>query len=271
MKTDPEAQISADGIFISCSLGPVRLWEFHPDDVTSVGVYRDDGRMHEVIVTLNRDFDLSEGMNGLKDLNDRLSRELRAPIGIDAVRGASPSGVILWPPHLVESPLWEFYLVGKDGLWIYVSPDHADAERTIYGPVHREMARYANPHLPTGFPQMLIDRGFAYHGEIGWYTDDALLAAEWLRGRGAAIIRAELWLVKKAVVQPHIQTASGIIAYRYSTTTRPSETWEAFANHSLNEVAAFLRQFKWPENSREPVEGSPRFCLGWVWKEWVEE
>src|SRR5271156_3647816 len=128
MKTDPEAQISPDGIFVSCSLGPVRLWEFHPDDVTSVGVYRDDDGMHEVIVALNRDFDLSEGTSGLKDLNDRLSRELRAPIRIDAAGGASRSGVILWPPHLVGSPLWEFYLVGKDGLWTYVSPGTADAQ-----------------------------------------------------------------------------------------------------------------------------------------------
>lgn len=271
MKTDPEAQISPDGIFVSCSLGPVRLWEFHPDDVTSVGVYRDDDRMHEVIVTLNRDFDLSEGMSGLKGLNDRLSKELKATIGIDAAGEASRSGVILWPPHLAGSPLWEFYLVGNDGLWTYVSPDNADAQRTIHSPVHREMARYARPHLPTEFPQTLVDRGFAYHGEIGWHKDDALLAAEWLRGRGASIVSAELWLVKNTVVQPHIQTASGVVAYRYSTTTRPSETWEKFANRSLNEVAAFLREFKWPENSREPVEAEPQFSLGWVWRGWVEE
>jgi hypothetical protein len=58
---DSEVKISAEGIFVSGSQGPSRLWEFHPDDVTSVGVYRGDGQMHEVIATLNRDFDVPEG------------------------------------------------------------------------------------------------------------------------------------------------------------------------------------------------------------------
>jgi hypothetical protein len=64
--------------------GPRRLWEFHPDDVTSVGVYRGDGQMHEVIATLNRDFDVPEATSGLKELNERLSRELNATLTIEA-------------------------------------------------------------------------------------------------------------------------------------------------------------------------------------------
>jgi hypothetical protein len=199
-----------------------------------------------VIATVIRDYDVAQGTAGFKELNERLSRELKAEIGVDAKRGISTVGVVLWPPHLAGSALWEFFILGKDGLGTEVSPDTPNALRQLYKPLRREMARYAKPRLPNDFPQPLIDRGFAYHGEIGWYIDDAVLAAEWFRGRGAAIIGTELWLVKNSVVQPHVQTESGILAYNYSTTTLPSETWEAFARRSSNEVTAFIRQFRWP-------------------------
>lgn len=133
------------------------------------------------------------------------------------------------------------------------------------------MARSAKAHPPTEFPQPLIDRGFAYHGQIGWFRDDALLAAEWFRGRGAAIVGAELWLVKNTVVQPHIRTESGVVPYCYSTKTQPSETWEAFANRAFNEATTFIHKFQWPENTTQPVEREVRFCLDWAWKEWIEE
>ena len=133
------------------------------------------------------------------------------------------------------------------------------------------MRRNAKPHLPSGFPQSLIDRGFAYRGEIGWVKDDALLAAEWLRNRGAAIVDAELWLVKNAVIQPHIQTASGIASYRYSTTPQPSETWDAFANRALNVLKAFVHEFQWPENTTESAERQERFRLTWDWKDLIED
>src|ERR1700674_2769068 len=271
MATESEAKINSDGIFVSCSQGRERLWEFHPDDVTSVGVYRDDGRMHEVIVTLNRHFDLAEGMSGLKELNERLSAELKTMISIDADGVPSRSGVILWPPHLTGGPLWEFYVVGMDGLWQYVSPDNENAQKTLYRPIHREMARYAKPNLPKDFPEALVARGFAYHGEIGWHKDDALHAAEWLRERGAGIVHAEGWIVKDAAVRPHIQTVSGVVILRYSTTTQPSETWEAFASRTLNEVTAFIRKFRLAEITAESGEHEVRFCLGWVWKDWLEE
>jgi hypothetical protein len=125
--------------------------------------------------------------------------------------------------------------------------------------------------LPEGFPKSLIDRGFAYHGDIGWCKDDAVMAVDWLHGRGAAIVDAELWLVKNAVVQPHIRTASGLFAQHSWTTTRPSETWEAFANRTLNDATDFVRRFQWPEDSREPAERDARFCFSWVWREWLEE
>jgi hypothetical protein len=271
MTSDSEARIGADGIFVSCFEGHTRLWEFHPQDVTSVGAYTENGRMHEVIVAVNRDFDVPEGTRGFKELNERLSRELKTEIRVDAKNGASPLGVVLWPPHLAGNALWEFFILGEGGLASDVSPDTPNALRQLYKALRREMARYAEPHLPSEFPQSLIHRGFAYHGEIGWYRDDAVLAAEWLRGRGAAIVDAELWLVKNSVVQPHVQTESGILTYNYSTTTKPSETWEAFASRTLNELTAFIRQFRWPGSATEPVEQEVRFRLNWVWKEWLEE
>jgi hypothetical protein len=270
MANDSDLTINPDGIFVSCSKEGERVWEFHPDDVTCVGIYSDDGRKHEVIVTMNRDFDLLEATSGLKELNGRLSAELRTPIGVDAENGPSRLGVILWPPHLAGGPLWEFYVVGKDGLWDYALPDAENAQRTLYRPVQREMARYAKPHLPEEFPPPLIGQGFVYHGEIGWCKDDAVHAAEWLRGRGAAIVDAELWIIKDSGIQPHIQTASGVAAYRHSTKTRPSEAWEAFADRTLRDVTAFISTFRWPQNATEP-EQEVRFCLGWVWKEWLEE
>jgi hypothetical protein len=271
MTSDSEARINADGIFVSCFQGPTRLWEFHPDDLTSIGVYSENGRMHEVIVAVNRDFDVAEGTKGSKELNERLSRELKAEIRVDMEHGTSPLGVVLWPPHLAGAPLWEFFIIEDGGFFREVSPDTPSALRELYQPLRREMARNAKPHLPTEFPQSLIDRGFAYHGEIGWFRDDALLAAEWLRGRGAAIVEAELWLVENAVVQPHIQTASGISAYRYSTMPQPSETWEAFANRALNVLNTFVCRFKWPENTTESVGREARFRLTWVWKDLIEE
>lgn len=271
MTSAPELRISADGIFVSCFEGQTRLWEFHPEDVTSVGAYSENGQLHEVIVAVNREFDVPEGITGFKELNERLSRELETEIRVDVKNGASPRGIVLWPPHLAGNVLWEFFILGEDGLGSDVSPDTPNALRQLYKPLRREMSRYAKPHLPSEFPQPLIDRGFAYHGEIGWHRDDTVLAAEWLRGRGAAIVDAELWLVKNSVVQPHVQTESGILAYKYSTTTRPSETWEAFASRALNELTAYIRQFRWPGNATEPVEHEVRFRLNWVWKEWLEE
>jgi hypothetical protein len=85
---------------------------------------------------------------------------------------ASRLGVVLWPPHLVGNALWQFYVIGEDGLARGVAPDTANALRELYRPLHREMARYAKTHLPSEFPRLLVDRGFAYHGEIGWYQDD---------------------------------------------------------------------------------------------------
>jgi hypothetical protein len=271
MSNNSEVKISAEGIFVSCSDGPTRMWEFHPDDVTSVSVYREDGQMHELIATLNRDFDVSEATRGLEELNERLSKELKTKLTIDAERASSPFGVVLWPSHLAGSPLWEFYTLGEDGLASYVAPGTPNALRNPCHAVRREMARLAKPRLPEEFPKPLVDRGFAYHGDIGWREDDAAIAAEWLHGKGAAIVDAELWLVKNAVVQPHIQTASGLIAYHYWTTTRPSETWESFANRTLSDTTNFIRRFQWPENSSEPAERDVRFCFSWVWREWLEE
>lgn len=254
---------------MSYSQGQTRLWEFHPDDITSVGVYSENGQTHEVIVTVLRDFDVAEGTNGLKELNERLSIELKTKIRVDVEHGTSPVGVVLWPPHLAGNALWEFFVIGADGLARYVPPDTPNALKNFYGPVLREMMR---PKVPLpGFPRSLMDRAFDYRGEIGWYKDDAVLAAEWLCKNEAAIVGAELWLVKNAVAQPHIRTATGIVAYRYWTATQPSETWEAFASRSLNEVTAFICQFQWPGNTTEPLEQEVRFCLSWVWKAWLEE
>ena len=271
MIPDSDVKISAVGIFVSCSLGPARVWEFHPDDVTSVGVYHEDGQTHEVIATLKRDFDVPEATPGFKELNERLSKELNAKLTIDGESVSSPSGVILWPSHLAGSPLWEFCFFGADGLASYVSPGTPKASRNLSRAVCREMTRLAKPRLPEAFPKLLIDRGLTYHGDIGWYADDAIKAAEWLHEKGAAIVNAELWLVKNAVVQPHIRTATGLVAHHYWTTTHPSETWEAFANRSFRESVDFMRQFQWPDCATEPVEHEVRFCLSWVWREWLEE
>jgi hypothetical protein len=271
MTNDSEVRISADGIFVSCFQGQKRLWEFHPDDVTSIGAYSEKDRMHEVIVAVLRDFDVAEGTRGFRELNERLSRELKPGIRVDIKHGTSPLGVVLWPPHLAGNPLWEFFIIEKGGFFREVSPDTPDALRQLYQPLRREMARYAKPHLPPEYPKPLIDRGFAYHGAIGWFRVDALLAAEWLRGRGAAIVDTELWLVKNSVIQPHIQTESGVVAYHYSIATQPSETWEAFANRALNDATTFICKFQWPENATEPAEREVRFCLTWVWKDWIEE
>jgi hypothetical protein len=212
-----------------------------------------------------------EATSGLKELHERLSRELNAKLTIDVEHGSTPSGIVVWPSHLAGSDLWESYVLGEDGLASYVAPGTANAVRNLSHAVRREMSRLAKHRLPDGFPKSLVDRGFIYHGEVGWRGDDAVMAAEWLHGKGAAIVDAELWLVTNAVVQPHIQTGTGPVAYRYWTTTRPSETWKAFANRSLNEVVGFIRQFQWPENAAELVQQEVRFCLSWVWKEWLEE
>src|ERR1017187_10557951 len=105
MISDSEVKISAEGIFVSGSQGPSRLWEFHPDDVTSVGIYRRDGQMHEVIATLNRDFDVPEATSGLKELNERLSRELNATLTIDLYHGSAPSDIFPRPSHVAVSVL----------------------------------------------------------------------------------------------------------------------------------------------------------------------
>ncbi len=180
MISDSEVKISAEGIFVSGSQGPIRLWEFHPDDVTSVGIYREDGQVHEVFATLNRHFDVREATGGLKELNERLSRELNATLTIDVRHGSSPSGIVLWPSHLAGSPLWEFYVLGEEGLASYVEPGAPNAIRNLSHAVCREMARLAKHRLPDGFPKPLFDRGFFYHGEVGWHRDDAVMAAEWL-------------------------------------------------------------------------------------------
>jgi hypothetical protein len=87
-------------------------------------------------------------------------------------------------------------------------------------------------------------------GELGWYRDDAIVVAEWLLGRGAAIDSAELWLAlwlaKNAAVQPRIQASSGVVPYRYSSDTLASETWELFVHRTLKDVTALVRRFKWP-------------------------
>jgi len=70
-------------------------------------------------------------------------------------------------------------------------------------------------------------------GELGWYTDDAVVVAEPLLGRGAAFDSTELWLAKNAAVQPHIQASSGVVPYRYATDTLASETRELFVHLSI--------------------------------------
>jgi hypothetical protein len=100
-------------------------------------------------------------------------------------------------------------------------------------------------------------------GELGWYTDDAIVVAEWLLGRGAAIDSAELWLAKNAAVQPHIQASSGVVPYRYSTDTLASETWELFVHRTLKDVTACLAQIQmasehdWNQPSRRSAFASP--------------
>lgn len=152
-----------------------------------------------------------------------------------------------------------------------LNPDTPNAMRSVSNAILREKARFAQPRLPEGFPKLLFDRGFIYHGEVGWYADDAVIAAEWLRERGAAVVDVELWLIANGAVQPHIHTASGPVAYHHWITTLPSETWEQFANRSLSEAKRFMHELNWPENAVEPIYQEPRFCLSWVWKEWLEE
>lgn len=89
------------------------MWEFHPSDVTSIGAYPENGRMHEVIVSVIRHFDVTEGTSGFKELNERLSRELETEIGVDVEKCTSPSGIVLWPPHLAGNPLWEFFIIER--------------------------------------------------------------------------------------------------------------------------------------------------------------
>jgi hypothetical protein len=143
MTSDSGARISADGIFITCFQDQTRQWEIHPDDITSIGAYFENGKMHEVIVAVIHDYDVVEGTTGFKELNERLSRELKAEIRVDAKHGASPSGVVLCPPHLAGNPLWEFFILGEDGLGRDVLPNTPNALKELYKPLRREMARSA--------------------------------------------------------------------------------------------------------------------------------
>ena len=104
-------------------------------------------------------------------------------------------------------------------------------------------------------------------GELGWYTDDAIVVAEWLLGRGAAIDSAELWLAlwlaKNAAVQPHLQASSGVVPDRYSTDTLVSETWELVCPSHLKGcdcVAAQIQmasEHDWNRPSRRSAFASP--------------
>jgi hypothetical protein len=223
-----------------------------------------------VVTTLNKDFDVPEATAGFRELNERLARELKGDFATDAVGALSPSGAVLWPSHLAGGPLWEFCMLGDDGLVSYVPPGTPNALRNLSRAVCREMAQLVKPCLPEGLPTSLTDRGFNYNGYIAWNKDDAIIAAEWLHGKGAAIVGAELWFVVGATVQPHIRTDSGLAAFHYWTTTHPAETWAAFTDRSLNEATDFIRRFRWPDNTAEPSK-EVRFCLSWVWKEWLEE
>jgi len=78
MKSGSELGISADGIFITCFQGQTRLWEVHPDDITSIGAYSEKGRTHEVIVAVTHDYDVAEGTSGFTELNERLGRQQTA-------------------------------------------------------------------------------------------------------------------------------------------------------------------------------------------------
>src|ERR1700685_1222672 len=109
MASNSEIEVNAEGIFISCSQGQTRLWEFHPDDVTSVGTYSDNDKTHEVIVAVNREYDVGRDTRGIEELNERLSIELKTTIALDAEHQDSRWGTVLWPPHLAGSDLWEFY------------------------------------------------------------------------------------------------------------------------------------------------------------------
>ena len=271
MTDEAELKVDAEGIFVSCSRGASRLWEFHPDDVTAVGVYQAGGDLREVIATVIRDFDISEKTGGRPALNERLSRELKGRFVFDSKRGTSQSGLVLWPAHLAGGPLFEFWITGKDGLADYVPPGTPNAIRTLSQAVGREMSRDATHRLPKEFPEPLFAKAFVYHGFVSFTREDAVKAAEWLHGKGAAIVDAELWLVKDGVAQPHVRTKTGVVQHRYWTTTHPGESWEIFAKRTLSEVVKFIREFQWPDNSAESGEPDARFCLVWVWKEWIEE
>lgn len=271
LKTDPKGKIDSEGIFISFFQGPTRLWEFHPDDVTSVGLYRDHGQNHEVIVTVNREYDVIETTLGFDELNARLSRELKITLVTNKAFPSSTLGVVIWPSHLAGAALWHFYVISPGGLFRSVSPDTPDALRNLNRSVLREMTRFATPRLPAGFPQSLMNIGFLYKGDIGWRKDDAVLAVEWFHRKGIAVVAAELWIVKNAVVWPHIKTLMGVVAYSTHTEPQSSETWEKFVNRSSSEIKDFIWQFTWPENSEESPQSDVRFCLTWVWKEWLEE
>lgn len=170
----------------------------------------------------------------------------------------------MWPPQLAGTPLWEFYAIGSDGLATYLTPTHRMLCEVF--PTRFSAKRHDSPSPVSrkAFPNF-------YLTEVGWYADDAVIAAEWLRERGAAVVDVELWLIANGAVQPHIHTASGPVAYHHWITTLPSETWEQFANRSLSEAKRFMHELNWPENAVEPIYQEPRFCLSWVWKEWLEE
>jgi hypothetical protein len=260
--------IDAEGILVSCFRGETRIWEFHPDDVTSIGCYRKDSRTNELITTLNKDFEIPDTTKGLKELNERLSRELKTHITIGQQCGSSPFGVVLWPSHLAGSALWEFWTIGKDGLASYVAPETPNALRQLSSAIRREMARFAKP-LPVAFPQTLVERGFIYHGDIGWTKEDAVTAVEWLQGNGAAIVEVEVWFVENGVPQSH--GAGNESACHHWTITQPGETWEAFASRGSNEARAFIRRFRLPEGTGKDASPDVHFHISWVWREWLEE
>jgi|HubBroStandDraft_6_1064221.scaffolds.fasta_scaffold19646_3 hypothetical protein len=112
-------------------------------------------------------------------------------------------------------------------------------------------------------------------GELGWYRDDAIVVAEWLLGRGAAIDSAELWLAlwlaKNAAVQPRIQASSGVVPYRYSSDTLASETWELFVHRTLKDVTALVRRFKWPATTTGIGRAGGPLLPHLVWKKLAEE
>jgi len=123
MTSGSELTIGADGIFVTCFQGQRRLWEVHPNDITSIGAYSENEQIPEVIVAVIHGYDVVEGTSGLKELNERLTRELKTEIRVDSTHVTTPLGVVLWRPHLAGNALWEFLTIGKDGLGIDVSPD----------------------------------------------------------------------------------------------------------------------------------------------------